>query len=291
MASAMWGISGTVLQFISQSQNVPASWFLSARTSVTGVVLLIVSAIMYGKKIFNVFNSVRNILWLIAYAVFGLGANLLTFYMSVQTGNSAASTILQYLSPLFIVLGSLVFLHQRPLRSDLIAFIVAMIGVFLAITRGDISQLSIPMVSLLWGIGSGITAAGYVVLPRTLVKEGNSPIVVLGWAMLLAGIIFNCYRPVWVHTPPINLGLVASMSTVILLGTIIPFALVLYSTHFAPSDVISIVDATQPVMTFVLSIIFLGLKITVAEVVGSILVILAIYLLNRGRQKADSQRG
>lgn len=84
------------------------------------------------------------------------------------------------------------------------------------------------------------------------------------------------------------MGLLASMSTVILLGTIIPFSLLLYSSHFAPSDVISIVDAAQPVMTFVLSILFLSLKITVAEVIGSVLVIVAIYLLQRGRRKVET---
>ncbi len=159
MASTMWGISGTVLQFISQNQHIPASWFLSTRTIGAGVVLLIISFMRYRMAIFDIFRSWRLIGWLLAYAVFGLMANLLTFYMSVQTGTAAAATILQYLSPLFIVVGSLVFKHEKPFRSDLIAFVVSALGVFLAITKGDVSQLAIPMNALLWGIGSGITAA------------------------------------------------------------------------------------------------------------------------------------
>lgn len=263
VASAMFGVSGTVLQFISQGQSIPSSWFLSARTMGAGVILLLISMVMYGKETFTIFKSWREIAWIVAYAVFGLGANLLTFYISVQTGNAAAATILQYLSPLFIVLGSLLFKHVRPLRSDLIAFAVAMVGVFLAITRGNISQLAIPFDSLLWGIGSGITAACYVVLPRPLVRDyGHQPITVLGWGTFIAGVIFNIHQPVWVHTPPLTSTLLMSMATVIIIGTILPFALLLYSTHFAPSDVISIVDAVQPVMTFVLSIIFLGLEFT-----------------------------
>ncbi|ANZ60488.1 hypothetical protein AYR62_12405 [Secundilactobacillus paracollinoides] len=283
MASTMWGISGTVLQFISQNQHIPASWFLSTRTIGAGVVLLIISFMRYRMAIFDIFRSWRLIGWLLAYAVFGLMANLLTFYMSVQTGTAAAATILQYLSPLFIVVGSLVFKHEKPFRSDLIAFVVSALGVFLAITKGDVSQLAIPMNALLWGIGSGITAAFYVVLPRPIVKAGHSPMVILGWGTFIAGILFNCYRPVWVNTPPITTELVLSISTVIVVGTILPFSLLLYSTNFAPSDVISIVDAAQPVVTFILSVLFLSLQITWVEVVGSVLVIIAIYLLQRGR--------
>ncbi|NLR10733.1 MULTISPECIES: DMT family transporter [Lactobacillaceae] len=288
IASGMFGVSGTVLQFISQGQSIPVGWFLSARTMGAGVILLAISLVLYGKKTFTVFRSWREIAWLVAYALIGLGANLLTFYIAVQTGNAAGATILQYLSPLFIVLGSLLFKHQRPLRSDVIAFVVAMVGVFLAITRGDFSQLALPLNSILWGIGSGITAACYVVLPRNLVRDGgHAPITVLGWGTFIAGIVFNIHQPVWVNTPPLTGTLLASMATVIIFGTILPFSLLLYSSHFAPSDVISIVDAVQPVVTFVLSIIFLSLAISTAEVVGSILVIVAIYLLQRGRRNVE----
>lgn len=79
----------------------------------------------------------------------------------------------------------------------------------------------------------------------------------------------------------------ATLSTVILFGTIIPFGLLLYSSRFAPSDVISIMDALQPAVTAVLSVIFLGLEMNWIEVVGIILVIVAIYILQRGRKNAQ----
>ncbi|KRN89391.1 DMT family transporter [Ligilactobacillus ceti] len=288
IASIMWGCSGTVLQFISQNQAIPASWFLSTRTLGSGVILLIISLVLYRGKTFSLFKSWKMIGWLVAYALFGLMANLLTFYMAIQTGNAAAATILQYLSPLFIVLGSLFFKKERPLRSDLIAFIVSLVGILLSLTKGDISQLAIPMVSLLWGIGSGITAAGYVVLPRPIVKE-HPPIVVLGWGMFISGILFNLHQPIWVNPPVINGTLIASMATVIIVGTILPFGILLYSLNFAPSDVVSIMDAVQPVTTFVLSVIFLSFHMSFLEIVGSVLVIVAIYILQKGRRTLEDE--
>ena len=103
----MWGISGTALQFISQNQNIPESWFLSTRTLGAGLILLLISLVIYRGKVFHVFKSWKNIDWLLAYAILGLMANLYTFYKSIQFGgNAEAATILQYLSPLFIVLGN-----------------------------------------------------------------------------------------------------------------------------------------------------------------------------------------
>lgn len=82
----MWGISGTVLQLISQNLAIPATWMLSVRTLVTGVILLVISAFMYGKRIFNVFQTRATTISVVTYAIFGLMANLLTFYYAIQRG-------------------------------------------------------------------------------------------------------------------------------------------------------------------------------------------------------------
>ena len=45
----------------------------------------------------------------------------------------------------------------------------------------------------MWGLGSGLTAAFYVVLPRNIVKDpDNPPLVVLGWGTLIAGFFLTC---------------------------------------------------------------------------------------------------
>ncbi|WP_457952457.1 DMT family transporter [Lactiplantibacillus pentosus] len=282
LASTLWGISGTVMQFVSQNQAIPADWFLSVRTLSAGIILLAIGFVQRGTQIFKVFKSWASIGQLVAYATLGLMANMYTFYISIEKGTAAAATILQYLSPLFIVLGTLVFKKELPLRTDLIAFGVSLLGVFLAITKGNIHELAIPTDALIWGILSGVTAALYVVLPRKIVAE-NSPVVILGWGTLIAGILFNLYHPIWVGAPKITLTLVTSIGAIVLIGTIFAFLSLLHSLQYAPSAVVSIVDAVQPVVTFVLSIIFLNLQVSWIEILGSLLVIVAIYILQQYR--------
>lgn len=283
-ASFSWGISGTVLQLISQNLSIPADWMLSTRLSFTGMIILIICAFRYGKATLNVFKDRQSFISVLSYAIFGLGLNLLTFYFAVQTGNASMATILQYLAPLFIVVGSVVFKRQMPLRSDVVAFFLALVGVFLCLTRGRIDHLSISLVSLLWGLGSGLTAAFYVVLPQKAVTK-NPPLVVLGWGSMIAGILFNLYHPFWINTPQITPVLVASVSTVIMFGTILPFGMLLHASRFAPSDVVSIMDALQPITTSILSVIFFGLQMNLYEIIGIVIVLFAIFILQRGRKE------
>lgn len=286
LASVMWGISGTNLQLISQNLAIPATWMLSTRTLITGFILLVLSFIIYGRKTFNVFKSRDTAISVVTYAIFGLMLNLLTFYFAVQTGNASAATILQYLSPLFIVLGNIFIMRQRPFRSDIIAFILALVGVVMCITRGNLTSLALPLVSILWGLGSGITAAFYVVLPRRASAK-NPPLVVLGWGTMIAGVLFNLYRPMWVNPPHISTTLVLSVGTVILFGTILPFGLLLHAINFAPSDVVSIMDALQPIVTSVLSVIFFHLHLNWVEITGIVIVLVAIYILQDGRRRKE----
>jgi drug/metabolite transporter (DMT)-like permease len=286
LASVMWGISGTTLQLISQNLAIPATWMLSTRTLITGFILLVLSFIIYGRKTFNVFKARDTAISVVTYAIFGLMLNLLTFYFAVQTGNASAATILQYLSPLFIVLGNIFIMRQRPFRSDIIAFVLALIGVVMCITRGNLTSLALPLVSILWGLGSGITAAFYVVLPRRASAK-NPPLVVLGWGTMIAGVLFNLYRPMWVNPPHISTTLVLSVGTVILFGTILPFGLLLHAINFAPSDVVSIMDALQPIVTSVLSVIFFHLNLNWVEITGIIIVLVAIYILQDGRRRKE----
>lgn len=283
LASLSWGISGTVLQLISQTLAVPAAWMLSTRTFFVGVILLVIGAVMYQSAIFNVFKTKESAISVITYGIFGLALNLLTFYLSVQTGNSSMATILQYLSPLFIVFGALVFKGKKLPGRDFVAFVIALFGVVLCLTRGDFTSLSIPLVSLLWGIGSGITAAFYVVLPQKA-AENNPPIVVLGWGTLIAAVLFNCYQPFWTHVPSLTPQLVSSVATVMLFGTILPFGMLIFASKHAPSDIVSIMDALQPICTTLLSVIFFGLKVNLYECLGILVVIFAIYLLHAGHK-------
>ncbi|USS90304.1 DMT family transporter [Fructilactobacillus carniphilus] len=286
LASVSWGIAGVITQFVSQNESIPASWFLSARTTGAGLILILASAIIYRGRIFDIFKSWKSIGILICYGLFGLAANMGSFYVSIQTGNAAATTILQYLAPLFIVIGGFIFQRRKPVKMDLVVFVIAIIGVVLSITKGDLSQLSIPLDSFLWGLVTGVTAALYVVLPRPLGKT-NPPIVVMGWGTLIASLAFNLNHPVWKDVPPLSAGAILGVLGIIFFGTLLTFSTLIYASRFTSSENISLMDALQPVSTFILSVIFFKESLSLAEVVGAIMVIIAIYLLQYTQRHED----
>lgn len=281
IASITWGISGAVQQIVAKDMAIPAMWFVGVRTLVAGVILLVIAFFVRPKKeFFSIFKSWKDTLTLIAFSIFGLFLNMYTFFYAIQGGNSSTATILQYLSPLFIMLGSIVFFHKKVLRVDVISFALALVGVALLITRGDFSHLAIPFSAVLWGIGSGITAALYVVIPQRLIANHNG-LLVTGWGMFIAGIFSNFFHPVWVNVPHLSTKGLLGVIGVILLSNVIAFLLMVFSTKYTTAATISITDAVQPFTTLVLSVLFLSLAVNFAEIAGAVIVVVAIYVLNR----------
>lgn len=280
-ASALWGISGTVLQFVAKNLNIPAMWFIGTRTTLAGIILLAVGLIVLPKEeFFAVFKNKKDFLTLLSFSVFGLLANMFTFFHAVKTGNSSTATILQYLSPLFVMIGAVLFTKKKTSRVDVISFIIALIGVVLMITRGDLGHLSIPFISVLWGVGSGITAALYITIPQRLIAKYHG-ILITGWGMLIAGLISNLFNPIWVNAPKMTARSILGIGTVILIGTVLAFLLMVISTKYTTAAIVSITDAVQPFTTLVLSVIFLHYSVNLPEAIGAVIVVLAIYVLNR----------
>lgn len=281
LASVTWGISGAVQQIVAKDASIPAMWFVGTRTLVAGVILLVVALfILPRKEFFSIFKSWKDTLTLVAFSIFGLFANMYTFFYAIQTGNSSTATILQYLSPLFIMVGAIVFSHKRVLRIDIISFALALIGVVLLITRGDVSHLSIPFSSVLWGVGSGVTAALYIVIPQRLIAKHNG-LLVTGWGMLIAGVFSNFFTPIWINPPHLTTKSLIGVITVILLSNVVAFLLMVFSTKYTTAATISITDAVQPFTTLVLSVIFLSYNVNIPEIIGAVIVVFAIYILNR----------
>lgn len=289
MAAVMWGISGLFAKgLFNISSKITPMWLTQIRLIVSGIVLLILAAILKQKPVATLKN--RHDAWIIlAYGIFGLLPVQLFYFMCIQVANASVATILQFIGP-FFVLGYLALTHKQVMRRlDILAAICAFIGVFLLSTHGQFNHLAITPVALFWGLLSAVGEATYTLIPVNIVKRVSS-MVVTGWGMLFAGISLVIIHPqfqaipnkpaVWFYT-----------GAVIVIGTIIPFQIMANALRYVVPSTASLLDAFEPFSATVGSVICFGLVMMPMDWVGSILVVLAAMALNfvpkRIRQEHD----
>jgi len=289
MAAVMWGISGLFAKgLFNISSKITPMWLTQIRLIVSGIVLLILAAILKQKPVATLKN--RHDAWVIlAYGIFGLLPVQLFYFMCIQVANASIATILQFIGP-FFVLGYLALTHKQVMRRlDILAAICAFIGVFLLSTHGQFNHLAITPVALFWGLLSAVGEATYTLIPVNIVKRVSS-MVVTGWGMLFAGISLVIIHPQF-QAIPNNPTVWFYTGAVIVIGTIIPFQIMANALRYVVPSTASLLDAFEPFSATVGSVICFGLVMMPMDWVGSILVVLAAMALNfvpkRIRQEHD----
>ena len=278
LAAVMWGISGLFAESLFKvSSKITPIWLTQIRLIISGIVLLIIATILHQKP-FLVLKDKKNTLHIIAYGIFGLLPVQVFYFIAIEMANASIATILQFIGP-FFVLTYLAVTHQQVLRKlDVLAAILAFIGVFLLSTHGNFNQLAITPLALFFGLLSALGEASYTLIPIKLVKRVSS-LVVTGWGMLFAGIglmIVYPRFPAIPNTPRAWLD----VSAIIIIGTIIPFQIMANALRYVKPSTVSLLDAFEPLSATVGSVLIFGLVMSGMDWLGTLLVIGAVLALN-----------
>ncbi len=278
LAAVMWGISGLFAESLFKvSSNITPIWLTQIRLIISGIVLLIIATVLHQKP-FSVLKDKKNTLPIIAYGVFGLLPVQVFYFIAIEMANASIATILQFIGP-FFVLTYLAVTHQQVLRKlDVLAAILAFIGVFLLSTHGNFNQLAITPLALVFGLLSAVGEASYTLIPVKLVKRVSS-LVVTGWGMLFAGVglmIVYPQFPVIPNTPRVWLD----VSAIIIIGTIIPFQIMANALRYVQPSTVSLLDAFEPLSATVGSVLIFGLVMSGMDWLGTLLVIGSVLALN-----------
>ena len=278
LAAVMWGISGLFAESLFKvSSKITPIWLTQIRLIISGIVLLIIATILHQKP-FLVLKDKKNTFHIIAYGVFGLLPVQVFYFIAIEMANASIATILQFIGP-FFVLTYLAVTHQQVLRKlDVLAAILAFIGVFLLSTHGNFNQLAITPLALFFGLLSALGEASYTLIPIKLVKRVSS-LVVTGWGMLFAGIglmIVYPRFPAIPNTPRAWLD----VSAIIIIGTIIPFQIMANALRYVKPSTVSLLDAFEPLSATVGSVLIFGLVMSGMDWLGTLLVIGAVLALN-----------
>ncbi|MCM3079353.1 DMT family transporter [Brevibacillus invocatus] len=292
VASLLWGVSGTVAQSLLQHYHFTTEWLVAARLLLSGAVLLLLS--LAGDKRQNVWKIVRSgpdFGKLVIFALFGLLAVQYTYFASIELGNAATATLLQYLGPVFLT-GYLVARNrQLPSVAQMLALFLALLGTFLLITNGNPGNLSISTGAVLWGLASAVALAFYTLYPKKLLERWGAT-VVLGWGMLIGGIGLCVLSQPWQATGQIwMMQSVLAVGFLVLFGTLIAFYLYLDSLRFILPSETSILASAEPLSAVVATVVWLHVPFGLFEWLGAFCIVGTVFALaNHKEKKAEFAR-
>ncbi|WP_281166020.1 DMT family transporter [Liquorilactobacillus sicerae] len=283
IACILWGVAGPVSQFLLQKAAIPVTWLLGMKMMLTAVILLPIAAYCDPQNWLKIWQHPLDILRLIFYAAVGLAGVQFTYLLTVQSSDAATTTILQTLHTVLIIFYVAIFCHQHPSRQEWLAVFCALIGTWLLVTRGALTQLSISPSTVLFGTGLIFTDAALTLAPMKLI-ERYSPLTVLGWGMLIAGTFSQIIQPAWKSTPHFSLLSLLALLFVAFGGTALSYLLYLQSLKHITPTMASLLDTLEPLTATLGTVLFMNVNFNLVQFIGAGLILSTVFILALGHQ-------
>ena len=279
LPGVLWGLSGVFGQYLFQQRAISAEWLVTTRLLISGSLMLIISFAGSREKTLAIFKDKTDTRRLVIFAIFGLMAVQLTYFVAIAKSNAPTATILQYVFPVMIVLYTALRSHKLPNAKEVVAVILAMVGIFLLVTHGNPGTLNITVEALIWGLTSAVAMAFYTMYPGNLQKRWGSPVVV-GWGMLFGGIALNFYHPFWAFTGDIDLMGLLMIAFIILFATFGAFYIYLVSVTMIGATYASLFACIEPLASAFFSVVGLNLVFNSMDWIGAALIMITMFLLS-----------
>lgn len=285
IGASLWGLGGTVSDFLFKHAGINVDWYVTTRLIISGLFLLVMFKIMNSRQsIFVIFTRVSHVITLIIYSLFGMLIVQYAYMASINEGNAAVATLLQYIAPVYIILW-FAFRGKEKLRAfDIVVVLLTLIGTFLLLTNGSLSKLIVAPSSLFWGILAGLALAFYTIYAEKLLNKYAS-ILVVGWAMIISGIIMTLRHPIWnVSMTQWHVSTFLYLIIGIIGGTALAYYLFIDSLKYLSAKETTLFGTIEPVVAVVASGLFLDVSFKAFQILGIIIIVVLILVLSLKKQ-------
>jgi len=217
-------------------------------------------------------------------ALIGFGASMVvvnvSYYVAIDRVPVGVAISLQYTAPVLILAGTAFLSRRSPPALIWLAGAMTLVGAILV--SGALGSASgaepLDRLGLLAGVASALSYAGYLLSAERAGGTGSHPATTLLIGFVVAVVIWIVLMPPWnwpielLADPEVAWRVVA----VGLVGTLLPFALVVAALRWISSAVAGIATTAEPVLAAALAWLFLGQELSAPQLLGGALVVTGV---------------
>jgi drug/metabolite transporter, DME family len=220
---------------------------------------------------------------LVAFGVSMVTVNW-AYYVAIDRLAVGVAVSLQYTAPVLVLIGTALVARRSPEALAWGAGVVTLTGAVL-VSEAYAGLEGVDGIGLLAGVGSALSFAAYLVSAAMAGRRGVHPATSLLIGFAVAVVIWGLILPWWdwpVHRlaePEIAVRVVA----VGLLGTLLPFLLVVTALRVVSAAVAGIAATTEPVFAAGLAFLILGQSLASLQLLGAACVVAGVLIAQTSR--------
>ncbi len=276
LATVCWSTSGIFISEIIGGSKISTVGLAFWRDLSTFLCLLIGVAILRPEYLKV---KRRDIPWLAAMGAISIGSFHVMWNTSVMMVGASISTVLQCNAPIFVTLMAWQLFDEPLTGRKIAAVVLAALGIIFISGIRSTSGMQVTTMGIIIALGSAITYGSFSLFGKKLTGDYNSWTILLyvfGFATLvLLPLQFGQPAP-W----PIPTNVIFSFIAIVLLTTITGFGLYTTGLGKLQASIASITSTTEVVFAGILAYVFLGERLDVWQIIGSLLIVAGVVLVS-----------
>ena len=275
-ATICWATSGTFIKIIRHDYGLSAWTLAFYRDLFTFIIFLSISVVL-GVDRLRVAR--RDLIPLAAMGAISIGIFHVLWAMAVTMLPVAVATVLNYTSPVFVVLFTWALWHEKPDRRQTVAVIMAFVGCVFVTGAYNIADMNWNWLGLLVGLFTGLTYGLFTIFGKNALRHYDSW-TVLTYAFGFAAVTLLVLQPgatLEMFTKPLSAWL--WMIVLVVVSTVIGFGLYTSGLKQLSASSASITATLEPVIATGFAFALLGEVIEPVQMVGGIIVIISVLIL------------
>ncbi len=283
-ATLFWGVSATVAKFLFTHQY-DTLVLVQMRMSIS--CLLLVAFLAVAKRdVLRV--RLRDLpRFLLLGLIGGAGSNF-TYYYTIQQTNVATAILLQYLAPLMVLLYAAAMKEESVKAGKIAAGIISLAGCYLAIVGTESSLLAINRAGLIAGLASAFCWAFANLWLRRLVQRYNVW-TCLAYSFLAASLFWIVINPPWkIIAAHYSAETWKTFFLFAIISILIPHSLYYGGIRYLTASRAIITATFEPIVAIASAYLLLGETLSLVQIGGAVLVVVAIALLQLHREPSAS---
>lgn len=274
-----WGLSGSMGQYLFTKQGMDSRWLVPIRLGLAGIIMFIYCLIRYRKDTFKPISNKVDLGRLIVYGLFGVSCSQFSYFLCIQLSTAAMGTILQDLSPIFILMVTCIRGHRRPKSNEIVAVVLAIFGVVLLATHGSIQNAIISLPAIISGVICAVCVMIYNCSDSLIAKYPTA--LLQAYAFLIGGVFFAFVFRSWtIQYTPNSIGLFG-IAFVVIVGNVLAFTSYIKGVSYIGPEKGILYGFSEPITAAVITATVFRTALTPYDIAGFVLIFLMLVLISR----------
>jgi drug/metabolite transporter (DMT)-like permease len=238
----------------------------------------------------------REIPILLAYGILGVAMTQYLYFVSISRLPVGIALLIEFTAPIMVALWFRFGMHQPTRRTVWLALVIALVG--LAMVGQVWLGFTLDGIGVIAGFGAAAALAIYYILADVQIRrpDARDPVSLTMWGFGAAALFWAVVQPWWSFPwsglngvghplgetgPAVPIWVLCSY--MIILGTVVPFWLVVVSLQHIRASQASVIGMTEPLLATFIAWAALGEVLAPVQIVGAVIVLVGVFMAENSR--------